>query len=153
MGKIGEYRVEDSMLNKAIEIATRTHAGQLDKGGEKYILHLLRVMLSVGSEIEMICAVLHDVLEDTDITIDFLHEQGFPAQVTCVLRLLTKGAEESYDDFISRLLVNEVACRVKLADLKDNMDLSRIPCPSNLDLARVEKYCASARRIQERLDA
>lgn len=107
------------MLSKAIEIAARAHAGQRDKGGEPYILHPLRVMFSMESETERICAVLHDVIEDADITLDYLRQEGFTEQVLNVLSLLTRREEESYDDFISRILVDATTSRVKLADLQD----------------------------------
>lgn len=141
------------MLSKAIEIAARAHAGQRDKGGEPYILHPLRVMFSMESETERICAVLHDVIEDADITLDYLRQEGFTEQVLNVLSLLTRREEESYDDFISRILVDTTACRVKLADLQDNMNLARIPHLSDADLLRAEKYRNAIKRIQQRLEA
>lgn len=141
------------MLSKAIEIAARAHAGQRDKGGEPYILHPLRVMFSMESETERICAVLHDVIEDADITLDYLRQEGFTEQVLNVLSLLTKREEESYDDFISRILVDATTSRVKLADLQDNMNLARIPHLRDADLLRAEKYRNAIKRIQQRLEA
>jgi len=88
------------MLNKAIEIANRTHAGQVDKGGAPYILHPLRVMLSRENELERICAVLHDAVEDSDITFDDLRKEGFSEEVITILDCLTKRDGESYDEFI-----------------------------------------------------
>lgn len=137
------------MLNKAIEIATRAHAGQVDKGGEPYILHPLRVMLSRENELERICAVLHDVVEDSDITLDDLRREGFPEEVITVLDCLTKRNGESYDVFIDRILKTETACRVKLADLCDNMDISRIENPTEKDFARIKKYREAADRISD----
>lgn len=112
------------------------------------ILHPLRVMFRTNSEIERICAVLHDVIEDTPITLQMLRDEGFTPEVLNVLELLTKGSGESYDDFINRILTNETACRVKLADLADNMNLSRIQTPSEEDYKRVEKYKRAVSRIQ-----
>jgi (p)ppGpp synthase/HD superfamily hydrolase len=139
------------MLNKAIEIAARAHAGQVDKGGEPYILHPLRVMLTRESELERICAVLHDVVEDSDIAFDDLRKTGFSEEVITVLDCLTKRDGESYDDFINRLLANETACHVKLADLRDNINLTRIKHPTSKDEARIKKYYRAIERISEAL--
>jgi (p)ppGpp synthase/HD superfamily hydrolase len=109
------------MLNKAIIIAARAHAGQVDKAGAPYIFHPFRVMMSGTSEIERICDVLHDTIEDSDITLGFLREEGFSEEVLEVLDCLAKRTEKSYDDFINRVLKNKTACRVKLADLHDNI--------------------------------
>lgn len=137
------------MLNKAIEIATSAHAGQVDKAGAPYIFHPLRVMMAGNSEIERICGVLHDTIEDSDITLDFLQKEGFSEDVLAVLDCLTKRHGENYDDFISRILENKTACLVKLADLHDNMDLSRISDPTDEDKARIEKYSRAVERIYD----
>jgi hypothetical protein len=135
------------MLNKAIEIAAKAHARQVDKGGNPYILHPLRVMMNCENETAKICAVLHDVIEDTDITFDNLKEQGFSDEILTVLDYLSKREGESYDDFIGHLLANEIACQVKLADLIDNMDLTRIKNPDKEDEVRVQKYKLAIDRI------
>jgi hypothetical protein len=139
------------MLNKAIAIAAKAHSGQVDKGGNPYILHPLRVMMNCESEAAKICAALHDTIEDTITTLDDLKEQGFSDEIITALDCLTKREGESYDDFISRILHNEIACRVKLADLTDNMDLTRIQNPSKEDEARIRKYKLAADRISEAL--
>lgn len=139
------------MLNKAIEIAARAHKGQTDKAGENYILHPLRVMLACKTEIEMICAVLHDCIEDTEITLNHLRSEGFCDQVVEIVDTLSRRDEEIYDDFIGRILKNETACRVKLADLADNMNMCRIPTPGEEDFNRLEKYRKATERIQNRL--
>lgn len=138
-------------LSRAIEIAARAHAGQEDKGGSPYILHPIRVMLKTGSETERICAILHDVLEDTDVSNTALLQEGFPEEILSVLDCVTTRQGETYDDFIDRILENETACRVKLADLADNMDLSRIPNPTDKDRQRLAKYQDAAKRITNRL--
>ncbi len=140
------------MLEKAIQIAAKAHEGQKDKAGQPYILHPLRVMLRTDSEIERICAVLHDVIEDTPITLDMLKDEGFSSDVLAALEALTKRQGESYDDFISRVLKNDTACHMKLADLADNMDLSRLQTPSEEDFQRIEKYQKAISRIQHHLD-
>ena len=139
------------MLSKAIEIAVKAHAGQVDKGGSPYILHPLRVMLKCENETEKICAVLHDVIEDTDITCDYLRAEGFNDEIIAALRCLTKIDGENYNDFIGRVLTNETACRVKLADLADNIDLTRIKNPTEKDEERIKKYNQAIDRISEAL--
>jgi len=137
------------MLDKAIKIATTAHAGHIDKAGAPYIFHPLRVMMAGNSEIERICGVLHDTIEDSDITLAFLQKEGFPEEVLEALDCLTKRQGENYDDFISRILRNNIACLVKLSDLHDNMDLSRINDPTDEDKARIEKYSRAAERIYD----
>lgn len=139
------------MLNKAIEIATKAHTGQTDKGGEQYILHPLRVMMNCDNEAARICAVLHDVVEDTAITLDDLRKEGFSDEIIAALDCLTRRADEQYDDFITRILSNQLACQVKIADLCDNMDLTRIPNPTTEDENRMMKYKDAADRVSEAL--
>ena len=127
-------------LERAIEIAARTHAGQTDKGGAPYILHPLRVMLRVAPGAQQIVAVLHDVVEDSDVTFEDLEREGFAAEVISGLRSVTKVAGESYEDFVARAARDPVGKAVKRADLMENSDLSRIAEPSQKDLERVEKY-------------
>jgi len=135
------------LLNIAIAKAATAHSGQLDKAGEPYILHPIRVMLSLTSNQDRICGVLHDIIEDTDVTIEELKNLGFPEEILEAISLLTKQEGETYEDFISRLLLNPIACRVKLADLNDNMDLSRIQTLGEKDFARIRKYEVAKKRI------
>lgn len=134
-------------LERAIEIAARTHAGQTDKGGAPYILHPLRVMLRVAPGAQQIVAVLHDVVEDSDVTFEDLEREGFAAEVISGLRAVTKVAGESYEDFVARAALDPVGKAVKLADLMENSDLSRIAEPSRKDLERVEKYGRAIRYL------
>lgn len=136
------------MLEKAILIAVKAHQGQVDKGGNPYILHPLRVMFSMKNENERICAVLHDVIEDTNITLYHLKNEGFSKEVLLALDALTKRKNESYDKFIDRIINNHVACQVKLADLNDNMNLTRIQNPSHKDFERIEKYRKAVDKIK-----
>lgn len=128
-------------LKRAIQIAAEAHAGQVDKGGKPYILHPLRVMLAMTTDEERIVAVLHDALEDGPwpIEIALKHAQFSPA-VMVALDALTKRPKEAYADFIARVKLNPLATRVKLADMRDNSDLSRIPNPTEKDRARRAKY-------------
>ncbi|WP_238881793.1 GTP pyrophosphokinase [Clostridium sp. YIM B02551] len=135
------------MLEKAIIIATKAHRGQVDKAGETYILHPLRVMISGKTELERICGVLHDVIEDTEITLEYLRKEGFSEEILEALDALTRKANESYDGFIERVINNKLACYVKLADLNDNMNLARIKNPTEEDYKRIEKYSKASDRI------
>lgn len=127
-------------LEHAIAIAAGAHAGQVDKGGSPYILHALRVMLKVHSPEERIVAVLHDVVEDCDISLDELREEGFSETVLQAIDSLTRRQGEAYEEFIARAAQNPIGRVVKLADLEENSDLSRIANPGWDDLERVEKY-------------
>jgi len=139
--------IPEAGLERAIVIAAEAHAGQADKGGQPYILHPLRVMLSLGAEEERIVAVLHDVVEDSDWTFEGLADAGFSPAVIAALRCLTKAEGEAYDAFIQRAKANAIARRVKLADIADNSDLSRIPNPTTEDRWRMEKYRRAAAEL------
>ncbi len=128
------------LLNKAVSIAKLAHHGQVDKAGVDYIQHPLRVMNAVDDVKEKIVAVLHDVVEDSEITLEDLRKQGFDDEVVIAVGCLTKLPGESYQQFIGRVKCNPLASKVKLQDLKDNMDLSRLKKISETDLSRVEKY-------------
>ena len=127
-------------LERAIEIAARAHAGQVDKAGAPYILHPIRMMLSVDSIEARMAAMLHDVVEDSDVTLEQLRAEGFPASVIEAVEALTKREGEDYEAFIRRVAPNMLARQVKLADLRDNSDLSRIAQPTEKDRLRIEKY-------------
>lgn len=129
-----------STLEQAIEIAARAHAGQIDKAGQPYILHPLRVMLSVTTLPERMAAVLHDVVEDTSVTLEMLRSEGFPVEVTDAVFALTKTKGEGRLAAARRAAANPIARVVKLADVTDNMDLSRISMPTEKDLARIDEY-------------
>ena len=139
-----------STLERALEIAKEAHKGQYDKAGKDYILHPLRVMERGRTGEEKIVGVLHDVVEDSDWTLEMLAEEGFLSEVIEALRCVTKLSEdEDYDHFIDRVLSNPLAMRVKLLDLEDNMDLSRLgECTEN-DILRLRKYQRAYDRIKE----
>ncbi len=112
-------------LEKAIEIAARAHAGQQDKQGGPYILHPLRVMLRVQDDEARIVGVLHDTIEDTQLTEDELRREGFSERVLAGLRLVTHDKSEPYADYVVRCAADPIARQVKLADLEDNSRLDR----------------------------
>lgn len=129
-----------SDLEKAIGLAVKAHAGQLDKAGGPYVLHPLRVMLAVEGEMERTAAVLHDVVEDSDLTLDDLRREGFAEEVVTIVDDLTKRPGEAYEATIKRAGANPASRRIKLADLADNLDLSRLPSPTDRDYARIKRY-------------
>jgi (p)ppGpp synthase/HD superfamily hydrolase len=135
-------------LERAIAIAATAHAGQVDKGGAPYILHPLKVMLRMSTLEQRIVAVLHDVVEDCGVSLDDLRKEGFSEEVLSAIESVTKVPGESYEDFVDRAAQNPIGRVVKLADLEENSDLSRITSPSWEDLERVEKYRRAIARLR-----
>ena len=129
-----------STLERAIEIAAHAHAGQLDKAGQPYVLHPLRLMLALNTPMERIAAVLHDVVEDTSVTFEDLRAEGFALEVLAAVHAMTKTDGESRLCAARRAAANPIARRVKLADVADNMDLGRIAKPMAKDYARLKEY-------------
>jgi len=138
-----------SNIDKAIKIALEAHFGQVDKGGKPYILHPLRLMMKFQNETEMIVAVLHDVIEDSDYSIDDLKKTGFPNEVTDALECLTKKNQEKYDDFILRIISNSLAKKIKIEDIKDNLDFTRLTTIGEKDLVRITKYHRALKYLEK----
>lgn len=137
-----------STLERAIQIATEAHKGQLDKAGKDYIGHPLRVMEMGKSEEEKIVGVLHDVVEDGDWTFEAPEAEGFSHEVIAALKCVTKTSEnENYDDFIERVKKNPLAVAVKINDLTDNMDIRRLPYLSDKDVKRLKKYLKAYKKL------
>ena len=128
------------MINIALSIAKKAHAGQVDKAGIDYIQHPLYVASQVKTEQEKAVALLHDVLEDSDITAADLLAYGLSNEVVTAVQTLTKKKGQSYQDYLEKVKSNDLARVVKLADLKHNSDLSRLKSITNTDYERVEKY-------------
>ena len=127
-------------LEDAISLAVEAHRGQKDKAEAPYILHPLRVMLRMETETDRIVAVLHDVLEDSDVTVRDLQKAGYSAEIVGAVQYLTRTKEEEYEQFIERVKKNTLAVKIKIADLEDNLDFGRIKEPNEDDLRRYEKY-------------
>ena len=129
-------------LERAIEIAVNAHKGVTDKGGNPYIVHPLRVMMSLKSDNEKIVGVLHDVVEDAeDWDFERLKEEGFSEEILDGLRSVTKTSEEEdYNEFVQRALTNEIGRAVKIADIRDNLDVTRIGELRQKDMNRLNKY-------------
>ena len=128
------------LLSLAIKVATEAHEGQLDKGGNPYILHPQAVAASLDNTENKIVAYLHDVIEDTDVTLDELEKLGFTYRIVNSVRILTKSKDISYDDYLKSVKKDSNAWHVKMADIRHNMDISRIPEPTAKDFSRIEKY-------------
>lgn len=130
------------MLGKAIGIVSNVFANKKDKGGEPYILHCLRVMNSVrhlGHDV-MCAAVLHDLVEDTLWDNQMLINFGFSNDIVTWVDLLTHKRTDSYDDYIKKLSFSRVATKIKMADLRDNSDITRLKGLTKKDHERIEKY-------------
>ena len=135
-------------LERAIEIAAQAHCGQLDKAGNDYIGHPLRVMAMGQTMEEKILGVLYDVVEDSAWTFEQLAAEGFSTRIIEALRCLTKlSPTEPYDKFIARIKHNPLAVAVKLNDLTDNMDIRRLPYLSDKDVKRLKKYLKAYKQL------
>ncbi len=127
-------------LDKAIIIAAKVHQNQTDRYGRHYILHPIRVMMSVDSEKEKIVAMLHDVIEDSDWTLEMLRIEGFSEDIINAIDCLTKRNGEDYMDYINRTKADKIARKVKIADLEDNMNIKRITNLNEKDSQRIRRY-------------
>jgi (p)ppGpp synthase/HD superfamily hydrolase len=127
-------------IEDAIIFATEAHRGQVDRAGRPYILHPLRLMCHLQSDTERMIAVLHDVIEDSDYTLDDLRKMGYEEEIVEAVDCLTRRDDETYHEFIQRIKPNRLARRVKLADLMDNMDIRRAGLLQEKDLERLQRY-------------
>ena len=137
------------MTNKAMVLAYEAHQGQYDKSGLPYVFHPLHLAEQMDTEEAVTAALLHDVAEDTDYTLEDLRSMGFPDTVTDALALLTHDPSVPYMEYVARLKSNPIARSVKLADLTHNSDLSRLPVVTEKDLERVEKYRKAIKLLKQ----
>jgi GTP diphosphokinase / guanosine-3',5'-bis(diphosphate) 3'-diphosphatase len=140
-------------LQATIDLVRKAHEGQVDKAGQPYVEHPLRMMQSLDGEDEKIVALLHDVVEDTPITLDMLRSAGYGEHIVEAVDCLTKREGETYETFISRAAANSLARQVKIADLKDNMNPSRISNLTEKDRQRMEKYRRALQQLEAEMDA
>ena len=131
--------VYTELTKKAMNIAYDNHHGQYDKGGVPYIFHPIHLAESLDTEIECVVALLHDVVEDSDVTFDDL-EKEFPVEVIDLLKLLTRDKNDSYMDYIKKIKNNEVAKKIKILDILHNSDESRLDKIRLKDIIRRNKY-------------
>lgn len=138
----------DIPIERALNIAYDAHRGQKDKGGHMYIQHPIRVMHKVNGDKEKKAAVLHDTVEDSNVTISDL-EKCFSSEVVEAVRCLTRKESESYMDFVERVKTNEIARKVKIYDIRDNLDLSRLDEIRDEDIERVRKYKKALEKLED----
>lgn len=141
------------LLSKAIEIATIAHSGQFDRGGNPYILHPLKLQhwLRCESELIQCIAVLHDVVEDTNVTVEEIREQ-FGDFVADSVNRLTKKEGQSYEEYLEGIMLDRAATIVKIADLRHNSDIRRLKGVRPKDLERIQKYHESYLKLKESLE-
>ena len=132
-----------STLDSALLIATTAHSGQKRRNGSSYILHCIRVMNQVDTEEEKAVAILHDTLEDSSYKAKELVSLSIPKEIVEAVVDLTKKENEDYDEYIARVANNKLAVKIKLADLKDNMDLLQLPVMTGKDVMKQKKYRSS----------
>jgi (p)ppGpp synthase/HD superfamily hydrolase len=131
----------DNAFELAYKIALDAHEGQVDKSGEPYICHPYRVMNNFVEEDKKIVSILHDTVEDTNVTLDFLKENGFSDEIIDAIDAISKRKNENRKSYIQRVSENKIATSVKLFDLMDNMNVSRIKRKlEDKDIERLKKY-------------
>ncbi|ASM66413.1 hypothetical protein [Bacteroides caccae] len=138
-----------TLLEKALQIAVKAHSGQIDKAGSAYIFHPIRVSNRCSTDDERIVALLHDTIEDTEVTAEYLLMEGFPRNIVDAILSVTRNEDESYDDFIKRSRLNPIGRQVKLHDLEDNMDITRLNELTEKDIYRLNKYIKAYKYLKE----
>lgn len=133
------------LLDKAALICVTKHAGQRDKMGCAYFQHPMRVAMRCRTDEEKMVALLHDTIEDTDVTAEYLLAEGFPREIVDGVLSVTKREGESYQDFVARAKKNPLGRVVKLYDLEDNLDVFRLDALTPDMAARYTKYLAAHR--------
>jgi len=137
-------------IDRAVEIAVAAHKGQVDKSGRPYILHVLQVMMAGKTDEERIVGVLHDVVEDTDWTFEMLRQEGLAESLVEALKCVTKlSSDENYEAFTERVKQNPLAIRVKINDLRSNMDLTRLSQVKEKDVERFNRYVKAYNELIE----
>ncbi len=142
-------------FDRAVQLAASAHAGQVDKGGQPYLLHVLRVALAVNDPNARIAAVLHDLVEDTNVTLAHLEAEGFAAPILEAVECLTRPHGARYADYVIRLKGNAIARQVKLSDLADNSRLDRNvidPVRFDWDQRRIVKYLVTYKFLADQID-
>lgn len=137
------------LLETAIRLAAKVHRGQVDRFGKPYILHVMRVMMRGQDLEEQLLGALHDVLERSELTVDDLAKKGFPPRVLKALLHISRVEPETYEQYIDRVVQDNLAIRVKLHDLADKMDLLHVNTLSHADLKRYNKQLAAYHRLKK----
>ena len=137
------------LTKKALKLSFEAHKNQVDKSGMPYVYHPFHLAEQMETEDTVVVALLHDVVEDTDYTLDDIRAMGFPNSVVDALSLLTHDETVPYMDYVAQIKNNPIAKAVKLADLKHNSDLTRLDVVDEKALERSEKYAASMKLLTE----
>ena len=132
-----------ALTKKALRLSFDTHKDQVDKSGLPYVFHPFHLAEQMDDEYSICVALLHDVVEDSDVTIDDIRDAGFPEAIVKAILALTHKEEIPYFEYIEQIKANKIAAKVKAADLKHNMDLTRLESPTEKDVQRAEKYRAA----------
>jgi (p)ppGpp synthase/HD superfamily hydrolase len=144
--------MELHLLETAIRIAAKVHKGQVDRFGKPYVLHVMRVMMRGHDLDEQILGALHDVLERSAVTVAGLQKKGFTPRVLKALEHITRRTGETYEEYIDRVVQDNLAIRVKLHDLADKMDLLHVESLSLPDLKRYNKQLAAYHRMKRMVE-
>ena len=128
------------LTKKALRLCFDSHKEQVDKTGLPYVFHPFHLAEQMDDEISTVCALLHDVVEDTELTLSDIKEMGFPDEVVEVLSLLTHESDLPYMEYVKKLSVNPIATKIKIADLTHNNDLTRLDVIDDYALKRAKKY-------------
>lgn len=134
---------------KALKLCFQAHRDQVDKSGMPYVFHPFHLAEQMTDEATTVTALLHDVVEDTDFTLNDLRAMGFPAAAVDAVAMMTHDPKVPYLEYVAKLRTNPVARAVKLADLRHNSDLSRLDTVDEKALERVEKYKKAIRLLEE----
>ena len=137
------------MTKKAMNLCFDAHKEQMDKGGIPYVFHPIHLAEQMSDELSTVCALLHDVIEDTNYTLSDISDMGFPISVTEVLALLTYDQSIPYFDYVKKLATNPIAKQIKLADLKHNSDISRLDAINDNTVQRIYKYKQAIKILME----
>lgn len=137
------------MTKKALKLCFEAHKDQLDKSDMPYVFHPFHLAEQMTDEVTTIVALLHDVIEDTDYTLENLREMGFPEAALEAIALMTHAPDVPYMDYVAQIKTNPVARAVKLADLRHNSDMTRLDQVTPWDEARAEKYKKAIAFLEE----
>ncbi len=134
---------------KAMKIAYEAHKEQYDKGGVPYIFHPYHIAEQLEQEYDICVALLHDVVEDTEVTLSDLENAGFPKEVVEAVGLMTKSKSDDYFEYVKRIKDNPIARKVKLQDLEHNSDPTRLVNGKEKSMAQLEKYAKAKKLLLE----
>ena len=138
-----------NLTKKALKLCFEAHKEQVDKSGMPYVFHPFHLAEQMTDEETTVVALLHDVVEDTELTFEGLEKQGFGEEIISALKLLTHNDDTPYMDYVAKIKNNKIATAVKLADLKHNSDLSRLDTVDEKALKRKEKYEKAIKLLTE----